>query len=94
MEPRARRCLGRLFGCHRLVLWRLPRDAYGFLLGSAVIMAAFNLTNKQSFFNEWALAAGLALAALVFHSVLVSDSSSHQGRAETAGSRFPAIRTP
>jgi hypothetical protein len=57
-----------------LVIWRLPRDAYGFLLGSAVVMAVFNLTNKQSFFNEWALAAGLALAALVFRSVLAADS--------------------
>jgi hypothetical protein len=81
-------------GAIGLVLWRRPRDTYGFLLGSAVIMAVFNLTNKQSFFNEWALAAGLGLAALVFHTGLVSDSSSHQGSAETAGSRIPAIRTP
>jgi hypothetical protein len=38
----------------------------GFLLGSAVVMATFNLANKQTFFNEWSLAAGLVLAALVF----------------------------
>jgi len=49
-----------------LALWRLPRDTYGFLLGSASVMAVFNLSNKQTFFNEWALAAGLALAAMVF----------------------------
>ena len=61
-------------GAIGLVIWRLPRDTYGFLLGSAVVMAVFNLTNKQSFFNEWALAAGLALAALVFRSVLAADS--------------------
>ncbi len=53
-------------GAMALAVWRLPRDTYGFLLGSAVVMAVFNLANKQSFFNEWALAAGLALAALVF----------------------------
>jgi len=53
-------------GAMALVLWRLPRDTYGFLLGSAVVMSVFNLANKQSFFNEWSLTAGLVLAALVF----------------------------
>jgi hypothetical protein len=53
-------------GALAFVLWRVPRNTYGFLLGSAVVMAVFNLANKQSFFNEWALAAGLGLAALVF----------------------------
>ena len=58
-------------GALALVVWCVPRDTYGFLLGSAVVMAVFNLTNKQSFFNEWSLAAGLALAALVFGPVVV-----------------------
>lgn len=49
-----------------LAMWRAPRDAYGFLLGSAFVMAVFNLANKQAFFNEWQLAAGLALAAVTF----------------------------
>ena len=40
-------------GAMAFVLWRLPHDTYGFLLGSAVVMAVFNLANKQSFFNEW-----------------------------------------
>jgi hypothetical protein len=57
-----------------LMVWRLPRDTYGFLLGSAVIMAVFNLANKQSFFNEWSLAAGLTLAALVFGQVVSWDN--------------------
>ena len=61
-------------GALALVVWRVPRDTYGFLLGSAAVMAVFNLTNKQSFFNEWSLAAGLALAALVFGPVVVRDS--------------------
>jgi len=52
-------------GAAALAVWRLPRDAYGFLLGAALVMAVFNLTNKQSFFNEWALSAGLVLAAVV-----------------------------
>jgi hypothetical protein len=53
-------------GAMAFVLWRLPHDTYGFLLGSAVVMAVFNLVNKQSFFNEWSLTAGLVLAALAF----------------------------
>jgi hypothetical protein len=53
-------------GAVALAWWRLPRDTYGFLLGSAMVMAVFNLANKQSFFNEWQLAAGLVLAAVVF----------------------------
>jgi len=49
-----------------LVVWRLPRDTFGFLLGSAVVMAVFNLANKQTHYNEWELAAGILLAAIVF----------------------------
>jgi hypothetical protein len=49
-----------------LAIWRAPGDAYGFLLGSAFVMAVFNLANKQAFFNEWQLAAGLTLAAVTF----------------------------
>ncbi|HLM96695.1 MAG TPA: hypothetical protein VK283_10285 [Acidimicrobiales bacterium] len=60
-------------GAMALVLWRLPRDTYGFLLGSAVVMAVFDLANKQSFFNEWALTGGLALAALVFGQAVASQ---------------------
>jgi len=49
-----------------LVIWRLPRDTFGFLTGASVVMAAFNLGNKQTFFNEWELCGGLILAAAVF----------------------------
>ncbi len=49
-----------------LVVWRVRLDTFGFLFGSAVVMATFNLLNKASFYNEWELAAGLVLAALVF----------------------------
>ena len=49
-----------------LLIWRLPRDTVGFLVGSAMVLAAFNLGNKQTFFNEWELCAGLILAAAVF----------------------------
>ena len=65
-----------------LALWRLPRDTYGFLLGSAAVMAVFNVANKQTFFNEWALAAGLVLAALVF-----------TGSGPTGDDGWPAVAT-
>ena len=61
-------------GAGALAAWRLPRDTYGFLLGSALVMAVFNLTNKQSFYNEWALAAGLVLAAIVFGHASAPDA--------------------
>ncbi len=52
-----------------LAVWRGTRDTSGFLLGAAMVEAVFNLANKQSFFNEWELAAGLALLAVGFSHV-------------------------
>ncbi len=52
-----------------LVLWRGARDTQGFLVGAAMVEAVFDLSNKQSFFNEWELAAGLALLAVGFSHV-------------------------
>jgi hypothetical protein len=44
----------------------LPRDAAGFVLGSAWVLLVFNLLNKQSFFNHYSLVLWLlALAAAV-----------------------------
>ena len=54
-----------LLGYVVAVRW-LPRNAYGFLLGSAVVECMFNIANKQSFFNEWQFAATLLLAAAAF----------------------------
>ena len=35
--------------------WYLPHDAYGFVCGSSLIVTAFALVSKQTFFNEWEL---------------------------------------
>ena len=35
-----------------------------FLLGSALVLAAFDLTNKQTFFNQWLLVTWLVVAAV------------------------------
>jgi hypothetical protein len=42
----------------------LPRNAYGFLGGCALVMTWFNLASKQSYFNEWELAAGLIVLCM------------------------------
>lgn len=52
-----------------VALWRGTRDTRGFLIGSAMVEAVFDLVNKLSHFNEWELAAGLALLALGFSPV-------------------------
>ncbi len=49
-----------------LALWRLPRDTYGFFLGSATVVAVFDICDRLSFFNEWEFAGGLTLLAVVF----------------------------
>jgi len=45
------------------VVWlRVPRTAPGFLIGAGLILAGFELTNKISFYNEWALPSMTLLA--------------------------------
>jgi hypothetical protein len=46
--------------------WRLPKDAFGFCVGATIVQAAFYLTAKEAYFNEWELVAGLALLAVAF----------------------------
>jgi hypothetical protein len=41
--------------------WKIPRSTPGFVLGSAWLLAVFNVVNKQSFFNEWSLVVGLMM---------------------------------
>ncbi len=49
-----------------LSMWRLPRDTYGFFVGSAAVIAVYDLFNKLSYYNAWSFAGGLALFAVVF----------------------------
>ena len=44
---------------------RLPRTPPGFLLAAAVVNAAFDIANKQSYLNQWWFVAQLVLAAVV-----------------------------
>jgi hypothetical protein len=53
-----------LTGAYALVLWRLPRSLSGLALGGAIVMWAFDLANKQTFFNHYMLPLGLLLIAV------------------------------
>ena len=47
-----------------LALRRLPRNAYGFALGTAATLAAFDLFSTHSFFNQWWLVTCLVTVAV------------------------------
>ena len=49
---------------YALVVRGVPRTPGGLLLGSGLVLAAFALANKQSFLNQWLLAAQLVVAGL------------------------------
>jgi hypothetical protein len=75
-----------------LAMWRGQRDTRGFLLSSALVMAIFNLTNSDSFFNEWWLTAGLVLAAIAFSESTVSDpSGAFVSKVDQSQTHVPAV---
>ncbi len=47
--------------------WRARGTATGFAAGSALVVVALDLTNKQTFFNHYTLAMGLVAVALATH---------------------------
>jgi hypothetical protein len=49
---------------YAIVLLRVPRTASGLALGSALVLLALDLANKQSFFNHYTLPLGLLVVAL------------------------------
>jgi hypothetical protein len=70
-----------------LTLWRAPRDTYGFFLGSATVVAVFNICDRLSFFNEWEFAGGLTFLAVVFgRSAAVDRLRTGEVRPSPAGS--------
>jgi len=61
-----------------LVLWRVPRTATGFVVGAAFVLFAFDLVNKQSFYNEYSLVVGLlVLGAAVAVRERAPDTARH-----------------
>lgn len=47
-----------------LAFWRLPRDAFGFALGTAATLAVFDLFSSHAFFNQWWLVTCFVAVAL------------------------------
>ena len=56
---------------YALVLRGVPRTPGGLLLGSGLVLAAFDLANKQSFLNQWLLTAQLVVAGLALTAATV-----------------------
>ena len=48
-----------------IVLWRCPKTPAGFLVGSGTVFVVFDLLNKQTFVNQWWLAATLLVSGIV-----------------------------
>jgi hypothetical protein len=44
----------------------LPRDAFGFSAGAAVVLSTFMLFDKLAFYNEWWLVSGLVVLTAIF----------------------------
>jgi hypothetical protein len=59
----------------------LPRTAFGFCTGAAVVLAAFVIFNNQVFYNEWQLVAEFTVLAAGISTVLASSPT------DTAGNR-------
>jgi len=56
--------LATLVICYLLVARRVPRTTSGLAVGSALVLWALDLTNKQSFFNHYTLPLGLMVVAM------------------------------
>jgi hypothetical protein len=56
--------LGLVAVAYVLIARGVPRTPGGLLLGSGLVLAAFPLANKQSFLNQWLLAAQLVVAGI------------------------------
>ncbi|HVQ90697.1 MAG TPA: hypothetical protein VMU51_06645 [Mycobacteriales bacterium] len=69
-------------GAYALALRRLPRTPGGLLVGCGLVLAGFDLANKQSFLNQWLLVAQLVVAGLA---LLAADRPAATGRPVTAG---------
>lgn len=72
---------------YALAVTRLPRDGAGLLLGWGLVLAGWDLVNKQSFLNQWLLVAQLVVAG-------VALAASRAARPETAPPPPPPAAEP
>lgn len=79
-----------------LSVWLARRGSSGFLLGSGLVMVAFDLVSKQAFFNEWFLALSLVVAGIASqpstaHPAPSTQESDAAGPVPAAAPREPAL---
>lgn len=74
-----------VLGAYAIAYWRLPRTTSGLALGTALVMWAVDLANKDTFFNHYWLPLGLLVIAIA-----TADSTNHDQA--TPSSREPADR--
>jgi hypothetical protein len=48
-----------------IALWRCPKTPAGFLVSAGTVFVVFDLVNKQTFVNQWWLAASLLVSGIV-----------------------------
>jgi hypothetical protein len=74
----------------------LPRDGAGLLLGWGLVLAGWDLVNKQSFLNQWLLVAQLVVAGLALASSRPGDPHARPGRLSSPdrAGEPPAERRP
>jgi hypothetical protein len=72
-------------GAYLLAVTRLPRDGAGLLLGWGLVLAAWDLVNKQSFMNQWLLVAQLTVAGLTLAAARNATSETRQTSAAVGG---------
>jgi hypothetical protein len=63
-----------LLVAYGVALRRLPRNGSGLLIGLGAILMTFDLMNKQTFMNQWVLAAELVMAGLALGHAPAEDS--------------------
>jgi hypothetical protein len=58
-----------------IALWRCPRTPAGFLVSAGTVFAVFDLLNKQTFVNQWWLAATLLVSGIALGGRTLVDSA-------------------
>ncbi len=58
-----------------IALWRCPKTPAGFLVSAGTVFAVFDLVNKQTFMNQWWLAATLLVSGIVLGQSTLADNA-------------------
>jgi hypothetical protein len=64
-----------------IALWRCPKTPAGFLVSAGTVFAVFDLLNKQTFVNQWWLAATLLISGIVLGGRTMAENPDAKARA-------------